>query len=1284
MSNTAVNPAVAHQNQLTMTGWTEPNALITLYDGNDMVGMAVADAGGSWRVVSDRLADGLHVLSTTATDLAGNVSGKSVPYYVSISASSDMPPPSQTAAAPEVQLDLESDTGASSTDHVTAKYSPRYVGQAAPGSWVELVIDGVKGQFGALVDAQGNWHAPGAVLSEGIHTVSVIVHDSDGNASAPSTAIKLTVDTTAPMKPDTPILVPHSDDGSFYGLPLIHTQTPVLTGTAEAGARVDLYECYPTPTKIGSAVADSNGAWSVTTGRCSDGGHIMGVLVTDLAGNSSWSDNLWFQIDTNAPMLTQESETGDTGDQTSLTTPAVIGKTVAGASVALYDGSDVVGTAVADTSGVWHITTTALSEGQHNLVAHATDSLGNALAPSGILALTIDTRAPLTAPSLMMDALYDHGSSSSDQVTNASDFNIQGTAEAHTIIRVYVDDVELVSRPLTGADGNWGSAMPALSDGTHRVSVTSEDLAGNVGPRSTEAVVTIDTKAPDAPSAPKLDSRPAGGNPAPQNFTGTATPPLTGSAEAGATVILYDGANQVGSAVADNQGVWRITASALTAGEHSLTVTATDVAGNTSAGSAPLSLVVDPTTLGLAAVSDTGRSNSDHLTSLIRPVIRGKASAGATVLLFDGDTQVGKAVADSAGAWSITTAKLADGAHHLAAATLDAAGYLSAPSSELLVTIDTKANVSVPLLDPLSDSGRSQSDGITNVAAPHLSGTADAGATVNVYDGGVQVGTAVADDNGAWSIITKALAAGKHSLTAKATDAAGNVSATSPALSMTIDNKAPAAPTTLDLLAAADTGASTADNITSINTPVVSGTAEANARVDLYDGATLLGSATAENSGNWKITSTLALADGVHNLTAEAIDVAGNSSSASSALEITVDTVTAAPALLDMAAASDRGASSTDNITNLATPSISGKAEAGATVVLYDGVAAVGKAVAAGNGAWTITSARLADGMHNLTAIATDVAGNVSQASDALAVTIDTKAVLAAAAPRLDAQSDSGFSNSDRITNITTPTVSGSTEGGATVTLYDGRIQVGSTTANNNGAWNITSKALAAGNHNLTVKVTDVAGNLSASSAALALIIDNRAPAAPSALDLQTAYDTGTSRTDNKTAITTPAIGGKAEANSSISLYDGATLLGSATADSSGAWKIVSAVSLDVRVHSLTAKATDIAGNVSAASAALSVTIDSSATGLTLAGTSAADNFMLNAEAGAIKITGFAAAKDHLVLAHDYNGLSLSSAADVVALGHAAGSNLVIDLGAGHEVTLVGLTSLPETAITLV
>ncbi|MEJ6024389.1 Ig-like domain-containing protein, partial [Ramlibacter sp. PS4R-6] len=112
----------------------------------------------------------------------------------------------------------------------------------------------------------------------------------------------------------------------------------------------------------------------------------------------------------------------------------------------------------------------------------------------------------------------------------------------------------------------------------------------------------------------------------------------------------------------------------------------------------------------------------------------------------------------------------------------------------------------------------------------------------------------------------------------------------------------------------------------------------------------------------------------------------------------------------------------------------------------------------------------------------------------------------------------------------------------------------------------------------------------------LAVTIDTTAPAAPSAPDLTAGTDSGSSSTDNITNDNTPTFTGTAEANSSVTLYDtdGTTVVGTGSADGSGNWSITVST-LGDGAHTITAKATDAAGNTSAAGTGLSVTVDTAA-----------------------------------------------------------------------------------------
>ena len=90
-----------------------------------------------------------------------------------------------------------------------------------------------------------------------------------------------------------------------------------------------------------------------------------------------------------------------------------------------------------------------------------------------------------------------------------------------------------------------------------------------------------------------------------------------------------------------------------------------------------------------------------------------------------------------------------------------------------------------------SDSGSSSSDNLTNTTTPTFTGSAETGSSVTLYDGATVLGTVATAADGTWSIDSSSLSAGVHTITAQATDAAGNVGAASGGLSVTIDTTAP-------------------------------------------------------------------------------------------------------------------------------------------------------------------------------------------------------------------------------------------------------------------------------------------------------------------------------------------------------------------------------------------------------------------------------------------------------------------------------------------------------------
>jgi Ca2+-binding RTX toxin-like protein len=300
-------------------------------------------------------------------------------------------------------------------------------------------------------------------------------------------------------------------------------------------------------------------------------------------------------------------------------------------------------------------------------------------------------------------------------------------------------------------------------------------------------------------------------------------------------------------------------------------------------------------------------------------------------------------------------------------------------------SVDTVAPA-VPVIASFSTDSGTVGDGITNDHTLALTGTAEANSKVSVYDRTLLLGTATASGSGAWSYTTGTLLDGTHSFTATATDAAGNVSAVSTGLVVTVIPSSGSAP----MIASFSTDSGTAgDHITNDNTLSLTGSAPANSAVNVFDGTKQLGTVTANASGAWSYT-TAALADDSHSFTATDI-VGGTTSPASSPLSVTIDTV--APAKPVVSSFSPDTAPTGDGHTTATTLTLTGTGEASSTIKAFDGTTLLGTAPVNASGVWSFTTSGLALGTYNITATDTDVAGNTSATSAALAVTIDSGGV---------------------------------------------------------------------------------------------------------------------------------------------------------------------------------------------------------------------------------------------------------------------------------------------------
>jgi hypothetical protein len=416
----------------------------------------------------------------------------------------------------------------------------------------------------------------------------------------------------------------------------------------------------------------------------------------------------------------------------------------------------------------------------------------------------------------------------------------------------------------------------------------------------------------------------------------------------------------------------------------------------------------------------------------------------------------------------------------------------------------------------------------------------------------------------------------------------------------TLDHTAPNAPSTPDMSAGTDSGSSNTDNITSNTTPTFTGTAESGSTVTLYDtdGTTVLGTTTAAG-GSWSITSS-SLSDGSHTLSAKSTDAAGNVSSASSGLSVTIDT--SAPSSLGLSATTIASSSATSGSAIATLSATDGQA------ITYS-LAAGNGTNDADNGSFTIAGTSLEVGGASLTAgtykiyvAATDTAGNVANQAFTITIadapsvssivrtggassTVGTSATSVQYTVTFD-QSVTGVDASD-FALTETGTASGSI---ASVSGSGTTYTVTVDTLSGDGTMRLDLNGSGTGIQNGSS--VDIAGGYTSGAT---YTVDHTAPNAPSTPDMSTGTDSGSSNTDNITSNTTPTFTGTAESGSTVTLYDtdGTTVLGTTTA-TGGSWSITSS-SLSDGSHTLTAKSTDAAGNVSSGSSGLSVTIDATA-----------------------------------------------------------------------------------------
>ena len=1170
----------------------EPRASVQLYRDGVLV-KTLADTSPTAGVVAitdpGPVPDGVHTYTTVQVDLAGNPSPASAGVVVTVDTAAP-------AAAGVPDLEAGSDSGPSNTDNITSVTNPVFDVAPAEGTATVALLRKLDGAAAATYVVVGGRVGPGAItdpgpVPDGLYDYASRQTDLAGNVGPISGFLVVQILTQGPGGPPAPDLEAASDSGPSSTDNVTNVTSPVFDiASIVAGDTGQLLRKLASAPAAPYVVVNTRvGVGPVQDpGPVPDGVYLYASRQVDLAGNlGPISAPLTVTIDTTSPLapgvpdLQAASDTGvsNTDNITTAISPTFDVVPAEGAATVQLLRKPAGSPASAYSTVATRVGPGAIQDagpvagGGYDYASQQTDLAGNLGPVSGSLTVTIVTVAPASPPPPDLQAASDSGISSTDNNTAATapTFDVVATAQADAVqllrTRVLPAAGSQVNLPIPADAATGGTGGPAspVTSSTITVGFAQPILDVNVIvniAHARDSDLSLSLVAPDGTTVALVAAR--GGTGA--NFAGTTLDDQAGTA-VGAGASPFSGVYRpeqplsafVGRSPA---GVWTLRIKDNVAGAGStgtllgwslVAATANDVvATRTGTGAAqdpgpvadgvyqyadrqvdpsglagPLSLgliVVIDTTNPLAAgvpdleaASDSGVSNTDNITSatIVRfPVLDvAPTEATATVELFRDGTLVGSRVGP--GAIQDPGPTFPDGVYLYTARQTDLAGNVGPMSGALAVTIDNTSPSfpAVPDLQAASDTGPSSTDNVTADTSPTFDvAGVEAGATLKLLRDGVVVATLTNTAGGTVPITDPGqVPDGVHQYASLQVDVAGNIGPVSGALAVTIDTNSPTfVPGVPDLQAASDSGASTTDNYTNITRPTFDvAPVEGGVAVQLLRNGVVVGSRV----GPGAVQDPGPLADGVYTYTAREVDGAGNLGTASAGLAITVDTTVVAPGAPDLQAASDSGVSNTDNLTNVARPTfdVAGAESTATLTLLRDGVAV---AVRVGSGPIQ-DPGPATDGPHVYSASQVDLAGNGSAAGGALTVTIDTVAPAAPGAPRLEAGSDDGSSNSDGVTSVTNPIFDvGQADPTAAVELRRDGIVV----AVRVGPGPIQDSGLANGTYNYTADQRDAAGNVSPASAPpTVVVIQSTSPVAPGAPDLQSTSDSGVSATDNLT-----------------------------------------------------------------------------------------------------------------------------------------------------------------------
>ena len=753
---------------------------------------------------------------------------------------------------------------------------------------------------------------------------SVTATVTDGGRSFSSPAKVITVDASDPT-----VQITSPQQGQSF------TQNPIkisVTGTdAVSGLDRILVEAKKDGdtnyTQVGVVTAASGDVtWAPMNGT-----YTLRATATDKTGRTSTTTLSGIKVNLTSsdatPPTVALSPIPATPQRATITVTATANDTDSGvAKVDLYDGGTLIESKATGVGGkyTFSLDTTKLSDGAHTLRAIAFDNAG--LSAETSASLTVDNTAPVV-----------NWISPADGTVTRGEVTLNATTNEGTV--TYTVD----GTPLTGNKATFSS------DGTHTITATAQDAAGN---RTTSTIrVTSDATAPTAQITGPTAGSTLTSNPVTINVTGNDTGSGVNSLEVFAN----------GTSVGTVSGASGTVTWTPTSGTYDLTVIATDKAGNKSAASAPVNVTVKlatadttaPTFVGTATVQPAPTATFSRGVITLDGFVKDPESGVSQVALFNGGVRLNatpslSAQPDGSTRYALTldSKALADGTYTLTIQATNGVGLVS--NQDISVKIDNTA----PTLNWNAPTTVGSAGTIT------LNATTETGATIT-YAASCGTITGSTWTYGDCQDGTPA------TLTATATDAAGNT--TTQTRTITVDRTAP----TVQITSPTQGQKFTQNPITI----AVSGTDNvAVERIDVLNGTTKIGTVTGAQG-----TVTWAAPNGNQTLTARAYDRAGNSTDTTVTFTVALTTSDTTPPTGNVTApAGDIKGQVALTVTAFDTTTVTDAASGVATVSLYiDGLLS-GTQTTGVDRTYTFATdtTKLSEGNHAVKAVITDNAGN--------------------------------------------------------------------------------------------------------------------------------------------------------------------------------------------------------------------------------------------------------------------------------------------------------------------